>query len=295
MCIDLHTHSIYSDGSSTVAELVDLAVRSGLQGLSLTDHDTVEGCAELKTLGDQAGLVTLSGVEVSTSLRSHTLHMLGYGIDTSDPAFHRWLVPLQTGRERRNAVILDKLQHLGISISQQEVQRISCCGQTGRPHIARLMVQKGVVDSFDSAFRLYLGRDKPAWESRFSYSAAETIAMIHQAGGLAVLAHPGMLDAEMRAQSQLIRELAGYGLDGIELYYPTHSRKMIKKLRAIAAEHKLLVTGGSDFHGISRPIHQIAGKNQGFCPPAVIMDELIARLPLIKNEKPRDHAYHSHC
>ena len=278
MCIDLHTHSIYSDGTATVAELVELAVNSGLHGLSLTDHDTVEGCDELKTLGERAGLVIVSGVEVSTSLHNHTLHILGYGIDTTAPALHHWLLPLQTGREARNAAILEKLAHMGINISPQEIQLLSCCGQTGRPHIARLLVQKGIVDSFDNAFRLYLGRNKPAWESRFSYSAAATIAMIHQVGGLAVLAHPGQLDAEMRVQPQLIRELVNHGLDGLEVYYPTHSKKMTKKLRAIATEHKLLITGGSDFHGVSRPIHQIAGSKQAFCPPATILDDLVARL-----------------
>jgi len=283
MCIDLHTHSIYSDGSSTPAELIDLAVGNGLRGLALTDHDTVEGVDEVKRLGEQAGLVIVSGVEISTSLQQRTVHMLGYGIDAAAPALHLWLQPLQEGRERRNAIILHKLQGLGVDITAEEVSRISSCGQTGRPHIARLLVAKGVVDSFDAAFRQYLGRHRPAWEGRFSYSAAETIDMIHRAGGLAVLAHPGHLDPEMRAQPSLIRELVLRGLDGLELHYPTHTRKMKKKLKAIAAEHGLLVTGGSDFHGTTRPAHRLAGREGGFCPPCAILDELTARL----NGRPR--------
>jgi hypothetical protein len=278
MCIDLHTHSIYSDGTSTPEELVGLAVSNGLKGLSLTDHDTVEGVEEVKRLGEQAGLVVVSGVEISTTLRQYTLHILGYGIDHSDQALHRWLQPLQEGRKKRNDIILHKLQELGVEITAEEVQEISCCGQTGRPHIARLLMAKGVVDSFDGAFRQYLGRDRPAWESRFSYSAAETIDMIHQAGGLAVLAHPAQLDPEMRVQPLLIRELVLRGLDGLEIHYPTHTRKTKKKLKALAHEQNLLVTGGSDFHGMTRPAHRLAGKAMGFCPPCGLLDELTARL-----------------
>jgi 3',5'-nucleoside bisphosphate phosphatase len=278
MCIDLHTHSIYSDGSSTPKELIELAVSNGLKGLALTDHDTVEGVEEFKLLGEQARLVVFSGVEISTSLRQYTLHILGYGIDPTDDALHRWLQPLQEGREKRNDIILFKLQALGVDITAEEIQQVSCCGQTGRPHIARLLVEKGVVESFDAAFRQYLGRNRPAWESRFSYSAAETIDMIHRAGGLAVLAHPGQLDPEMRVQPLLIRELVLRGLDGLEIHYPTHTRRMQKKLKAIAVEHGLLVTGGSDFHGMTRPAHRLAGRAMGFCPPCALLDELTARL-----------------
>jgi len=278
MCIDLHTHSIYSDGSCTPAELIELAVGNGLRGLALTDHDTIEGVAEVKRLGAAAGLKVVSGVEISTSLHDRTVHMLGYGIDAADPDLNRWLQPLQEGRARRNDVILQKLRDLGVDITAEEVQRISCCGQTGRPHIARLLVEKGVVDSFDAAFHRYLGRHRPAWEGRFSYSAAETIAMIHRAGGLAVLAHPGQLDPALRVQPPLIRELRLRGLDGLELHYPTHTRRMKKQLKALAAEHGLLVTGGSDFHGTTRPAHRLAGKTLGFCPPCALLDQLIARL-----------------
>ena len=277
MCIDLHTHSIYSDGTSTPTELIALAVNNGLRGMALTDHDTTEGVAEMQHLGEQAGITILTGVEISTTLRQYTLHILGYGIDITDPDLHRWLLPLQQGRAQRNAVILEKLQGLGVAITAEEISTLSCCGQTGRPHIARLLVEKRVVDSFDAAFRLYLGRNKPAWERRFSYSAVETIDMIHRAGGLAILAHPGQLDPEMRVQSLLIKELALRGLDGLELYYPSHTRKMKKKLKALATEHNLIVTGGSDFHGDTRPSHQIAGKARAFCPPYSIIEAIMAR------------------
>jgi len=278
MCVDLHTHSIYSDGSHTPAELVALAVDNGLRGLALTDHDTIEGVAEIARLGAQAGIEIVSGVEISTSVQGRTIHILGYGINAADTDLQQWLQPLQEGRERRNTVILEKLRGLGVAITAEEVRHISCCGQTGRPHIARLLVEKRVVDSFDAAFRQYLGRNRPAWESRFSYTAAATIDMIHRAGGLAVLAHPGQFDPEMRLQSSLIRELALRGLDGLELYYPTHTRKMKKKLKAIAMEHGLLLTGGSDFHGTTRPAHRLASFSEGFCPPCTMLETLLTRL-----------------
>jgi len=277
MCIDLHTHSIYSDGISTPAELIEMAVSNGLQALALTDHDTVEGVGEIQQLGRQFDITIMTGVEISTTLRQYTLHILGYGIDPTDPALHQWLQPLQAGREKRNKAILGKLQGLGIEITAEEIRKISHCGQTGRPHIARLLVEKGVVESFDAAFRQFLGRNQPAWESRFSYSAAETIDMIHQFGGLAVLAHPGQLDPEMRVQPLLIKELTLRGLDGLELYYPTHTRKTQKKLKALAVENNLIVTGGSDFHGTPRPAHRLAGKAQTFCPPYSIINAILAR------------------
>lgn len=278
MCVDLHIHSIYSDGSHTPEELIALALDNGLRGLALTDHDTIEGVAETTRLGKQAGITVVSGVEISTSAQGRTIHILGYGINAADTDLQQWLQPLQEGRERRNAVILEKLRGLGVAITDEEVRRISCCGQTGRPHIARLLVEKRVVDSFDAAFRQYLGRNRPAWESRFSYSAAATIDMIHRAGGLAVLAHPGQLDPEMRVQPPLIRELALRGLDGVELYYPTHTRRMKKKLKTIAMEHGLLLTGGSDFHGTTRPAHRLASGAEGFCPPCTMLETLLARL-----------------
>ena len=155
---------------------------------------------------------------------------------------------------------------------------LSALAHESRLELIRLLMAKGVVGSFEEAFRLYLGRHKPAWEGRFSYSAAETIALIHRVGGVAVLAHPGQIDPEMRAQPQVIRELVRRGLDGLEIHYPSHTRKMKKRLKSLAAELDLLVTGGSDFHGATRPVHQMVGADPGFCPPDSILNELNARL-----------------
>ncbi|NLX17869.1 MAG: PHP domain-containing protein [Desulfobulbus sp.] len=278
MCVDLHIHSLYSDGSHTPEELITLAARNRLQGLALTDHDTIEGVEEFTRLGSQAGIITLTGVEISTNMYQRAVHILGYGIDINNAELKLWLRPLQEGRKQRNTIILQKLRDLGIVIREEEVQRVSGGGQIGRPHIARLLIEKGVVDSFEAAFKRYLGRNRPAWEDRFSYTPAATIDMIHRMGGVAVLAHPGHLDPEMRLQPSLIQELARYGLDGVEIYYPTHTKKMRKKLKAIAAHHGLLLTGGSDFHGSTRPTHPLAGGKEGFCPPLAMFETLLTRL-----------------
>ncbi len=278
MCIDLHTHSLYSDGTCAPDELVALASRIGLCALALTDHDTMEGVAESQALGRKAGIRVISGVEISATLRQHVLHILGYGIDPGDEDFRRWLQPLQEGRQRRNMAILRNLQGMGIRIDQEELERVSPQGQSGRPHIARLLVEKGVVDSADAAFHQYLGRGKPAWAPRFSYSAVEAITRVHRAGGLAVLAHPGQLDPSLRLQGILIAELSRKGLDGVEAWYPSHTKKTRKRLQALASRHGLIVTGGSDFHGANKPTIRLAGDNPAFCPPDALLEDLQARL-----------------
>ena len=278
MCIDLHTHSLYSDGSHSPRELVALGVQNHLQCLALTDHDTVEGVADVLRYGQELGLHVISGMEISATLRKHTVHILGYGINAASEALQTRLRPLQNGRAMRNRAILAKLHDLGIDISEQDLQTVSGHGQTGRPHFARLLVQRGVVDSFDAAFNQYLGRYKLAWAPRFSYTVAEAIDMIHQAGGIAVLAHPGMLNPDIRVIAALVQEMANHGLDGLEVYYPAHNRQLRLKLINLAKHHGLLVTGGSDFHGVTRPAHPLAHNKSGFCPPASLLPPLLAAL-----------------
>ena len=277
MCVDLHTHSIFSDGTSTPTELVASAAERGLMGFSLTDHDTTEGVNEALAAGKKFGLKIISGLEISAVHREYSLHILGYGIEPQHPELLAWLKTLQEGRKKRNAGILAKLAAMGIAITDTELAEFSGCGQAGRPHIARLLIDRGIVNTMGQAFARYLGRNKPAWQSRFAYTAAETIAIIHRAGGLAVLAHPGQLDPGMKIQPRIIRELVDRGLDGLEIYYPGHTKKMMKRLHGSAKKYNLLVTGGSDFHGHNRS-GTLAGGSKGICPPDEILDELFARL-----------------
>lgn len=277
MCVELHTHSVYSDGTSTPAELISMAAARKLKGFALTDHDTVEGVRETVRLGQEHGVAVVSGLEISARHGDRSLHILGYGIDPENRDFCNWLVRLQQGRAERNTKILEKLRGMGLAVNDEEVARLSACGQAGRPHIARLLVDKGYATNMNQAFKLYLGRNKPAWCGRFAYSSAETIAVIQQAGGLAVLAHPGSIDNSMRAQPSIIQELVERKLDGLELFYPSHTRKAAKRLRELAKKYNLLCTGGSDYHGDNRS-NVFAGGTGGICPPDSIMDELLERL-----------------
>jgi predicted metal-dependent phosphoesterase TrpH len=281
MCVELHTHSVYSDGTATPTKLVQMAADRNLQGFSLTDHDTVEGVQEALCHGQKVGVPVVTGVEISAVHREYSLHILGYGIDPKNEELLHWLAALQKGRVERNRKILEKLAAMGIAITEKELHQASGCGQAGRPHIARLLQNKGYVTTTQQAFSHYLGRNKPAWCSRSSCSVAEAIAVLHQAGGLAVLAHPGIIDKEIKIQSLLIQELAERGLDGLEVFYPSHSSKVKKYLLVLASKYKLLCTGGSDYHGdYQRRI--FAGEAGSICPPNSIMVELLERLQYVQ-------------
>lgn len=278
MCVDLHLHSFYSDGTASPAEVAELALHNGLTAIALTDHDTVAGVPEVQARGRELGLTVITGLEVSARHRDTSMHILGYGIDPLRPDLLDWLRPLQRGREERNAMIIDRMRQLGYDVHQEELHAISRCGQTGRPHIARLLLQKGIVTSMGEAFQRFLRRGAPAWFSRFAYSAAESIEGIHLAGGLAVLAHPGQMDPEGRSLPLLIHELAERGLDGLEVYYPAHPPKMQQRLLTLARKYDLVVTGGSDYHGKNKNLSAMAGAGSGFCPPDAILPPLAERL-----------------
>ena len=285
MCVDLHTHSIFSDGTATPEELVQMAALLKLAGLALTDHDTMEGYERAAAAGRQYGVEVIPGLEISCTHGEFSLHILGYLVDPDHHILREKLLLIQNGRQQRNRKIVERLAELGIAITDAELRMLSTCGQTGRPHIARLLMSKKIVPDINSAFRRYLGKGKPAYAERFSFTAAETIAFIHQAGGVAVLAHPGKLDPAMRAQPRLIHELVERGLDGLEIYYPSHPRKMQKKLHRLADQYDLLKTGGSDYHGGNRPNNGLAGGRKSVCPPDTIMEELHKRVQNIRSNR----------
>ena len=290
MCVELHTHSVYSDGTATPAELVQMAVERRLKGFALTDHDTLEGVPEAMQYGQELGMPVISGIEISVKHQEYSLHILGYGIDPKNQALLGWLARLQEGRIERNRNILDKLSKMGLPITEEELEQVSGCGQTGRPHIARLMQDKGYVSCTQQAFKVYLGRNKPAWCSRLSYSASEAIAMLHQAGGLAVLAHPGMIDKKMNVQPLLIQELVERGLDGLEVFYPTHNSRVKKRLQILARKYNLLCTGGSDYHGDQHG-RLFAGEAGGICPPDSIIVELLERLQYVQQRENKEEQH----
>lgn len=256
--IDLHTHSTCSDGTSTPSNLIREAAEAGLCAISLTDHDTMAGVSEAIASGNEAGIEVIPGVELSANLDGKAVHILGYGLDRFDADLQALLTELQTIRKQRNEKILAKLARLNIKIDRDELTA-SSSGLIGRPHIARMLVKQKVVRNTEQAFREYLKEGGRAYSPATLFPATETINIIKQAGGLAVLAHPTTLDKSYKRLTTHIKYLHQYGLAGIEAIYPGHSKKTCKQLSSLAEELDLVVTGGSDFHGIIKQGINIGG------------------------------------
>lgn len=246
MKADLHTHSTASDGMNSPAENVRLAKEAGLAAVGITDHDTVSGIDEALQMGEKLGIEVVPGIEMSTLDNNQDIHVLGYFIDYHDKKFLQKLTELQEVREKRNEMMIGELNELGIQISMDEVlSKIRRKGaKAGRPHIGEVLIEKGIVKSMEEAFDIYLGRDGKAYINPVRILPEEAIDIIKKAGGIPVLAHPGLYDDD-----ELIFRLIRYGLAGIEVYHPDHSREDEKKYQQMAEKYGILGTAGSDFHG----------------------------------------------
>ena len=251
--IDLHTHSTASDGELSPAKLVRAAGAGGLSALALTDHDTVDGLAAARAEAVSVGIEFVDGVELSLTYRGAELHMLGYFIDSESQILLEWLNDMRRRRNERNTKILARFAGLDIHISEEDLIRAvgGEAGQSiGRPHLAKILVEKAVVRDRQEAFELYLGEGKPAFVPKEKLEAEAGIDIIHRTGGLAVLAHPLFCGARGDEDlTALVRRLARAGLDGIECYYSKHLPEHSVFYLRLAVENGLLVTGGSDFHG----------------------------------------------
>ena len=256
--IDLHIHSTFSDGVLNPTEIVDLAESQGLSAISITDHDTAAGTDEAMQRGRENGVEVISGIEISSWHGDTSMHILGYGFRYNEEQFNSRLSLLQNGREVRNVRIIENLNRLGIKVDIDELLQYSEYGQTGRPHIARLLVDRGMTKSIDLAFKHYLRRGAAAYAERFRFSARDAVAMIRDAGGIAVLAHPTTLNPSLRSIPALLKDLQKVGLEGVEVYYPAHSPKAVKALLKMVADLGLLITGGSDFHGMDRSGYDVS-------------------------------------
>jgi len=256
--VDLHIHSTASDGSLSPLEIVRLARELGLRAVAITDHDTIEGSAEALGQPQSPSLEVLSGIEISADVPSGTMHILGYLIELDDPSLTQTLKKLQDARAQRNVRIIKKLQDLGVDIKHEDVLAVSGKGQVGRPHIAQVLMKKGVVRSFGEAFSKYLKKTGPAYVPRYRLQPAEAIQMILRAGGVPVLAHPFTLDAKDEDEFEgILRELKQTGLMGMEVYYPEHRPGRTALFERLARRHGLLMTGGTDFHGAAKPAVQL--------------------------------------
>ena len=247
--IDLHAHTTCSDGTATVAELLQLAVDTGLSTLAITDHDTVAGCL---LAAPPDGLKVIHGVELSAE-HEGTCHLLGYLIDPHSPCWDQTGGRLRRWRDERNVMIIEKLQGLGLPIDLESVRSLAGDAVIGRPHMARVLLERGAVESVKDAFNKYLATGMPAYVPRRRLSPSDSIGLIHQAGGAAVLAHPYQLRLDDEALAKTVADLAGAGLDGIEVYYSQHTPEMVEQYGRLADRHGLIRTCGSDYHGAVKP------------------------------------------
>ena len=247
--IDLHAHTTASDGSLTPAQLVDMARSLKLIALGVTDHDSIDGLPEALACGMEAGLTVIPGVEISAEFKPGTMHMLGYYIDRNHQGLAGKLSALQESRRTRNPKIVEKLNTLGFEITLEEIEEAAGGGQVGRPHFAKVMLKKGYVNDVQEAFDRYLTKGGPAYMDKYRFTPLEAIAMIQEAGGLPVLAHPHTLKLEAAALDKLVASLVDAGLVGLEAYYPEHDPDMTAQYISLADKFGLIVTGGSDYHG----------------------------------------------
>lgn len=251
---DLHCHTSSSDGSATPSELLNLAKASGLSGLSITDHDSVEAYKTAMPIAKELGIEMVSGVEFSTVHNYLSVHILAYSFGLNAPEIHAFCEKHHERRLKRNRDILKKLSQKGMPISEEEM--LACVRQAehemkhtiGRPHIAQAMIKKGFVTSIQEAFKKYLGEDKPCYAPGESFSTEETIEIIHRAGGLAIIAHPHLIDDPV-----ILKQLIEMPFDGIECYYAKFPQESNKRWLKIAEKKQWLITGGSDFHGTIKP------------------------------------------
>ncbi|MCL1888258.1 MAG: PHP domain-containing protein [Kiritimatiellaeota bacterium] len=276
--IDLHLHSNCSDGSDAPDALAEKCAAAGLYAAALTDHDTLTGTAVFASACEARGVRAVTGVELSAETALGPLHVLGYGVDPAHEGLNDALRLCRAGRDGRNEVIIRKLRALGADITLEEVAAIAGGEIVARPHIARALLEKGFVKTYYEAFDNYLAKGQPAYADRYRLEPEDAIRLIHDAGGLAVLAHPFDYAGTFDRLDEKLAGLAAHGLDGMEAYYTGYSGELIVDALRLAKRHTLLATGGSDYHGAGKPGVEI-GRGNGFLSvPDACFDALAARL-----------------
>lgn len=251
--IDLHLHTTHSDGSFSAAEVVRLAHQAKVTTLAITDHDIVSGIPEAIATGAELGIEIIPGVEISSRVGDNELHILGYFLNWQDQELSQRLASLRESRHSRNPQIIERLRSLGLDVTYEEVKALAGTDAVGRPHIARLLMEKHYVTSAKDAFDRYLANGRPAYVARELPPPADAIAWIRAAGGVAVLAHPTWATSAGEELEPLLTTLKAEGLGGIEVHYSTHTKRQTTKYLGLAKKLDLLITGGSDFHGITKP------------------------------------------
>jgi predicted metal-dependent phosphoesterase TrpH len=269
--VDLHVHTTASDGTLSPSEVVALSKSMGLIAVAITDHDTVAGLAE--GLATAHSIEVISGVELSVQTKPGSIHIVGLWLDYDNPTLTLRLEELRNSRSKRNTLIVARLVDLGMPVTMEELAAISGGDVIGRPHFAEALLRHGYISSTEQAFDQFLTRGRPAYVERMRLTPSEAFALFHQAGGIAVLAHPGHINLEPEELEQKLYRWKKQGLDALEVYYPDHSPEQIAFFQELARRVGLAESGGSDFHGANRTAVTLGAAHA----PADILPGLRAR------------------
>ena len=269
---DLHIHTNHSDGFYTPKEIVLLAKENSIDIISITDHDNLSAINEASALGKELGIEVISGVEISSDIRDKEVHILAYFIEPENEEVEGYLKFFREERKKRAIRIVNKLRTIGIPLTMDYVMEKAATSAIGRPHIAQALLEKGFVNSYFEAFNKYIGNGGPAYEKKVHLSPQSAVKIINDAGGLSFIAHPGNMPED------ILKELIEAGIDGIEVFHPSHSPQHVKFYKGIVNEYFLLESGGSDLHGGKREDEKNFGKY--FANVSVVED---MRKRLLKN------------
>jgi len=275
---DLHLHSTASDGADSPAAVIKMAADLGLEGVALTDHDTLSGIPEASDAANEVGIRLIPGVELSVDHHGAKMHMLVYGLDPDTGALQDRLEDLRQGRTSRNGKIVAALVDMGFDITIEDVRAQAEGPSVGRPHIADALVAKGYISTRDEAFEHLLHDGGAAYFPRTRLSAVEAIRLGTASGGVCVIAHPKTVNLRTRPFEQALRDLKSVGLGGIEAHHPMHDLDLRKHLEGVAGEFGLIATGGSDYHGKDKREFRIGSGTGDLRIPPAAFDEITAAI-----------------
>jgi len=271
--VDLHVHTYFSDSTFSPQEVVQTAQENGLRAVAITDHDCIDGISPCIKAAKNKPLEIIPGIELAVEVNNLEIHIIGLFIDYKAAWFIEKLKEIRESRELRMQKMIKKLNDLGVDISGQDVSVLKhTSGSVGRLHLARALLQKGAVSSIKEAFNRYIGENKPGYVKRMIVSPQECIRMIKKLGGIPILAHPGM-----QATDEFMPELVGYGLMGIEVYHTGHTEQVSRHYRKLAKKYNLVLSGGSDCHGI--------GKGYPLIGKAKVPYEILDKLKIARQEE----------
>ncbi|WP_300341751.1 PHP domain-containing protein [Fusobacterium sp.] len=252
MDVDMHIHTLESDGTYTPEEIILRAMKNNVIALAITDHDTVAGVKAGKAVAERYGMEFIEGIEISCNEENLEVHVLGYYLNLEDEVFLRELAELEEAREKRNRKIIEKFEKIGIIIDIEELKKFAPGNIISRLHFANYLLEKGIVTNKNEAFTKYLGRTGLAYVPKENFSPERAVKMIKANGGFASLAHPKLISLNDEILNDLIARLKECGLDALESQYSSFSKAEKQKFRKLAKKYGLLITGGSDFHGDNR-------------------------------------------